>query len=164
MLDGEITCCEISRNAQQRAPSHQAKELQEDEVIEEQRAVGKQRPPHVPQRFRLVHACREKHLYVSTSFCVKPAVLKVLFWVFLQQRTQNWDKITKIVTHSVSVTYRWNLVKTNYSPFVGDHLEPPQGPLEVPWLHFENHRITKKSITLNLSSVQTLATCLLWPS
>lgn len=36
--------------------SRQAKYLQEEEVIEEQDAVGEQRPPHVPQRLRLVHA------------------------------------------------------------------------------------------------------------
>lgn len=36
--------------------SHQAKELQEEEVIEEQDAGGEQCPPHVPQRLGLVHA------------------------------------------------------------------------------------------------------------
>ena len=64
-------CCEIPRNGQQRAPSYQAKALQEDEVIEEEDAGGEQRPPHVPQRFRLVHSCREKqflkHLWVKTE-------------------------------------------------------------------------------------------------
>lgn len=47
--------------------SYQAEELQEDEVIEEQDAVGEQRPPHVAQRFRLVDACGEKHLRISEA-------------------------------------------------------------------------------------------------
>lgn len=47
--------------------SYQAEELQEDEVIQEEDAVGKQRPPHVAQRLRLVDTCREKHLCISEA-------------------------------------------------------------------------------------------------
>lgn len=46
--------------ALQRAPSYQTQTLQEGEVIEEEGAIGEERPPHVPQRLRLVHTCTEK--------------------------------------------------------------------------------------------------------
>lgn len=52
----------IHLDGQQRATSYQAKKLQEEEVIYEQDAVGKQRPPHVTQRFGLVNACGEETL------------------------------------------------------------------------------------------------------
>lgn len=44
----------VSHSGQRRALSHQAKKLQEDEMIEEHDAIGQQRPPHVPHRFRLI--------------------------------------------------------------------------------------------------------------
>lgn len=52
----------IHLDGQQRATSYQAKKLQEEEVIDEQDAVGKQGPPHVTQRFGLVNACGEETL------------------------------------------------------------------------------------------------------
>lgn len=47
--------------------SYQAEELQEDEVIQEEDAIGKQRPPHVAQRLRLVDTCGEKHFGISEA-------------------------------------------------------------------------------------------------
>lgn len=47
--------------------SYQAEELQEDEVIQEEDAVGKQCPPHVAQRLRLVDTCGEKNLCISEA-------------------------------------------------------------------------------------------------
>lgn len=52
----------IHLDGQQRATSYQAKKLQEGEVIDEQDAVGKQRPPHVTQGLGLVNACGEETL------------------------------------------------------------------------------------------------------
>lgn len=49
----------VPRNGQQGAPSYQAKELQEDEMIEEHDAIRQQRPPHVPHRLRLVGTWKE---------------------------------------------------------------------------------------------------------
>lgn len=57
-----FTSAAIRLNGQQGATSYQAKKLQEDEVINKQDAVGKQRPPHVTQRLGLVNACGEETL------------------------------------------------------------------------------------------------------
>lgn len=54
---------EVLRLGQQRTLSYQAKELQEDEVIEEHDAIWQQRPPHVPHRFRLIDTCKARHVY-----------------------------------------------------------------------------------------------------
>lgn len=54
---------EVLRLGQQRALSHHAKELQEDEVIEEHDAIWQQRPPHVSHRFRLIDTCNARHAY-----------------------------------------------------------------------------------------------------
>jgi len=59
--------CAVPGNGQQRAQSYQAEDLQEEEVVEEQDAGGEQRPPHVPQRLRLVHTCREKRFVRHVS-------------------------------------------------------------------------------------------------
>ena len=49
--------------------------------------------------------------------------------------------MTKIVIHSVIVSLMDEIiVKINYSPFSGDPLAPPQGPLVVPGTHFDNYR------------------------
>lgn len=44
----------VPRSDQQRALSYQAKDLQENEMIEEHDAIRQQRPPHVPHRLRLI--------------------------------------------------------------------------------------------------------------
>lgn len=60
-----VLLIEVPPDGQQRAPSYQAKDLQEEEMVEEQDASGKQRPPHVSQRLRLVHTCKKKKLHVK---------------------------------------------------------------------------------------------------
>ena len=40
------------------------------------------------------------------------------------------------------------IVKIMYSPFAGDLLEPPQGPLRVPGTHFENHCSSRQMLHL----------------
>lgn len=57
---GPLSSSEVSCNAQQRAPSYQAKDLQEEEVVEEEDAGGENGPPHVPERLRLVNTCKEE--------------------------------------------------------------------------------------------------------
>lgn len=51
---------EMSRNSQKMALSYQTKDLQEDEVIEEEDPGGEERPPHVTQRLGLVHTWENK--------------------------------------------------------------------------------------------------------
>lgn len=74
---------EVARSGQQGAPYYQAKELQEDEVIEEHDAVGQQRPPHVPHRFRLIGAWKTTTTTTTKDTCAckrvqrKPSIFKM---------------------------------------------------------------------------------------
>lgn len=63
-------------NPQQGALSYQAEQLQEHKVIEEQDASGEQCPPHVPQRLRFVHTCREKHSLKHLKLCVRKSKIR----------------------------------------------------------------------------------------
>lgn len=67
---------EVPRSGQQGALSYQAKELQEDEMIEEHDAIWQQRPPHVPHRFRLIGAWK-KDTYMHVNMCKANHYLKM---------------------------------------------------------------------------------------
>lgn len=60
-LQGLAADNEIPQGGQQGAPSYQAKNLQEEEVVEKQDASGEQRPPHVSQGLGLVCTCKQSH-------------------------------------------------------------------------------------------------------
>lgn len=60
-LQGLAVDNEIPQGGQQGAPSYQAKNLQEEEVVEKQDTSGEQRPPHVSQRLGLVCTCKHSH-------------------------------------------------------------------------------------------------------
>lgn len=87
--------------------SYQAEELQEDEVIQEEDAVGKQCPPHVAQRLRLVDTCGEKQwssVYVFFFFLRQETTTNMLFVQALL-----WENMKK--HNLLSLTY-WILFKT----------------------------------------------------
>lgn len=82
----------IHLDGQQRATSYQAKKLQEDEVIDEQDAVGKERPPHVTQGLGLVNACGEETLVSENQQRNSEWLFSPFPVMKLKQKTQNVKK------------------------------------------------------------------------